>query len=352
MKKLNLYQWMKLDECLMTVSLINASSSGKGPPPHPGHPLGTPSTPRGPQAACAGGLLPPRARQSCWLGAEWGDNHTPQPHVPPLLAAEKALLRSQLDQTALAKKELEENCRKAAATLTRVTQEQERCQQNLLTTEANCESAKTNLELLKHECSSLRSDVSYTFQRVKELVSPYSCSAVHEQLSRLTQRTEGLFLWQQDRESKYVGKSVCNLNVLQCQNNCTREKQELEKRLQDAEKQVKGGQEEKKQLLAEKQKLFKELEEKTKAAVQAGYLKEQLNICLVSKVRELRHRAPVAAPGTLRGRAGRTRGRAHPSFAHPLFLLRSRFCAAAGAPWAGRSRCGTLRGATARGHPW
>ncbi|NWR64050.1 PLVAP protein, partial [Bucorvus abyssinicus] len=225
MKKLNLYQWMKLDECLMTVSLINASCS-----------------------------------------------------------AEKALLRSQLDQAALAKKELEENCRKAAATLTRATQEQERCQQNLLTIKADCESARTNLELLKHECRSLRSDTSYTFQRIKELVSPYSCSAVHEQLSRLSQQTEGLFLWQQDRESKYVGKSVCNLNVLQCQNNCTREKQELEKRLQEAEKLVKGGQEEKKKLLAEKEKLIKELEEKTKAAVQAGYLKEQLNICMVSKV--------------------------------------------------------------------
>lgn len=140
--------------------------------------------------------------------------------------------------------------------------------------------------------------MSYTFQRIKELVSPYGCSTVHEQLSRLTQRTEELFLWQQDRESKYVGKSVCNLNVLQCQNNCTREKQELERRLQDAEKQVKGGQEEKKKLLAEKEKLIKELEEKTKAAVQAGYLKEQLNLCMVSKVRDPQHRAPsAAAPG-------------------------------------------------------
>lgn len=49
MKKLNLYQWMKLDECLMTVSLINASCSGKGPPPHPRHPLPAPGDPQHPQ---------------------------------------------------------------------------------------------------------------------------------------------------------------------------------------------------------------------------------------------------------------------------------------------------------------
>lgn len=211
---------------------------------------------------------------------------------PPLPTAEKALLRSQLDQTALAKKELEENCRKAGATLAKATQEQESCQQNLLTTRAVCETTKTNLELLKHECSSLRSDVSYSFQRIKEKLSPYGCSTAQEQLSWLTQRLEGLFLWQQERETRYVGKSVCDMNLHQCHLNCSREKQELEKRLQDVEKQVKGGQEEKKKLLAEKEQLGKQLEEKSRAATQAGYFKEQLNICMGSKVRELppRHR--------------------------------------------------------------
>ncbi|KAM6231361.1 plasmalemma vesicle-associated protein [Spheniscus humboldti] len=224
MMRIIFYQKTKLDECHMTISLINASCS-----------------------------------------------------------AEKALLRSQLDQTALAKKELEENCRKAGSTLTKATQEQESCQRDLLTTRTICESTKTNLELLKHECSSLRSDVSQSFQRIK-MLSPYSCSAIQEQLSWLTQQTEGLFLWQQERETKYVGKSVCDMNLLQCRINCSGEKQELEKRLQDVEKQVKGGQEEKKKLLVEKEQLGKELEEKSKAAAQAGYFKEQLNICMGSKM--------------------------------------------------------------------
>ncbi|NXK15527.1 PLVAP protein, partial [Herpetotheres cachinnans] len=199
-------------------------------------------------------------------------------------SAEKAWLQSQLDQKTLAKKELEENCRKAGTTLTKATQEQESCQRDLLTTKALCESTKTNLELLKHECSSLRSDTNYIFQRIKDMVSPYGCNAIHEQISWLTQRTEGLFLWQQERENKYVGKSVCDMNLLQCRINCSKEKQELEKRLQNVEEQVKGGQEEKKKLLAEKEQLGKELEEKSKAAAQAGYFREQFNTCMGSKV--------------------------------------------------------------------
>ncbi|XP_068276835.1 plasmalemma vesicle-associated protein [Nyctibius grandis] len=225
MMKIIFYQKTKLDECHMTISLINASCS-----------------------------------------------------------AEKALLRSQLDQTALAKKELEDTCRKAGATLSKATEEQESCRRELLTTRTIYDSTKTNLELLKHECSSLRTDISYSFQRIKEMLKPYSCGAVHEQLSWLTQRTEGLFLWQQERETKYVGKSVCAMNLLQCRTNCSGEKQELEKRLQDVEKQVKGGQEERKKLVAEKEQLGKELEEKSKAAAQAGYFKEQLNICMGSKM--------------------------------------------------------------------
>ncbi|KAM9618953.1 plasmalemma vesicle-associated protein [Morphnus guianensis] len=225
MMKIIFYQKIKLDECHMTISVINASCS-----------------------------------------------------------AEKALLRNQLDQTALAKKELEENCRKAGATLTKATQEQESCQRDLLNTRIACEPAKSNLDLLKHECRSLRSDMNYFFQRIKGLAVPYSCSDVNEQVTWLTQQTEGLFLWQQERETKYMGKSVCDMNMLQCRINCSREKQDLDKRLQDAEKQVKGNQEEKKKLLVEKEQLSKELEEKSKAAAQAGYLKDQLNICMGSKM--------------------------------------------------------------------
>ncbi|KAK2541874.1 Plvap [Columba livia] len=219
------YQKRKLDECHMTISLINASCS-----------------------------------------------------------AEKAQLRSQVDQSTLSKKDLEENCRKAGATLTKTTEEQKSCERELMTTKTVCESTKTNLELLKHECGSLRSDMSYSFQRIKDILSPYSCSTVHEQLNWLTQRTEGLFLWQQERETKYVGKSVCDMNLLQCRINCSGEKQELEKRLQDVEKQVEGGQEEKKKLLLEKEQLGKELEEKSKVAVQAGHLREQLSLCMGSKL--------------------------------------------------------------------
>ncbi|NXT25404.1 PLVAP protein, partial [Syrrhaptes paradoxus] len=225
MMKIIFYQKTKLDECHMTTSLINANCS-----------------------------------------------------------AEKALLRSQLDQTALGKKELEENCRKAGTALGRATQEQESCRRELQGTRTLCESTRSNLELLKHECRSLREDVGYSFQRIKEMVRPYSCGAVDEQLSALALRTERLFLWQQERDSKYVGKSVCDMNLLQCHLNCSGEKEELGKRLQELEKQVKSGQEEKKKLLGEKEQLGKELEEKSKAAAQAGYFKEQLNICMGSKV--------------------------------------------------------------------
>ncbi|XP_074707908.1 plasmalemma vesicle-associated protein [Strix uralensis] len=224
MMNIILYQWIKLEECHMTTSHVNTSCSG-----------------------------------------------------------EKATLQSQLDQAALAKKELEEKGHKVDAMLAKATQEQESCQRDLLTTRTVCESSKTNLDLLKHECGALRSDISYPLQHIKETLGPYSCSAVHEQLSRLMQRTEGLFLWQQERESMYRGKSVYEMNLLHCHLNCSRGKQELEKRLQEVEKQVKGSQEEKKKLLVEKEQLGKELEDKSKAAAQAGYFKEQLNICMGSK---------------------------------------------------------------------
>ncbi|XP_062490379.1 plasmalemma vesicle-associated protein [Pezoporus occidentalis] len=225
MMKIIFYQKTKLDECHMTIGLINASCS-----------------------------------------------------------TDKVLLRSQLDQAAQAKKEQEENCRKEGALLSKATAEQESCQQELRSSQSLLESTRHNLELHKQECSTLRSDVSYSFQRIKEMLSPYSCTAVHDQLNWLTQRTERLFLWQQDRDTKYVGKSVCEASLSQCQQNCSREKQELEKRLQGSEKQVKGGQEEKKKLLAEKEQLGKELEEKSKAAAQAWYFKDQLSICMGSKM--------------------------------------------------------------------
>ncbi|XP_068776017.1 plasmalemma vesicle-associated protein [Struthio camelus] len=198
--------------------------------------------------------------------------------------AEKAMLQSQQDQMALAKRESAESCAKAGAALSKVTRENEGCQRELLTTKTSCGTTRSQLELLKSECVSLQADVSYSLQRIKELLSPYSCGSAQEQLSWLTQRTEGLFLWQQERDTKYVGKTVCNMNVAQCQMNCSQDKQDLDKRLQDAEKQLQSSQEEKKKLAAAKEQLSKDLEEKSKAAAQATYLREQLNICMGSKM--------------------------------------------------------------------
>ncbi|XP_040393746.1 plasmalemma vesicle-associated protein isoform X3 [Cygnus olor] len=199
-------------------------------------------------------------------------------------SAEKAQLRSQLDKTALARKELEDNCAKTSTALAKASQEREGCQQELLSTQTLCDSTKSHLELLKRECSILRPDISISLQRIRETISPYGCSSAHEELRRLTQRTEGLFLQQQERDTMYREKSACDVNLLQCRFNCSREKQELEKRLQEADKQLKGGQEEKKKLLAEKEQLSKEVGEKSKAAVQANYLKQRLSICEGSKL--------------------------------------------------------------------
>uniref|UniRef100_A0A8C4UCX5 PLVAP protein n=1 Tax=Falco tinnunculus TaxID=100819 RepID=A0A8C4UCX5_FALTI len=171
-------------------------------------------------------------------------------------SAERVLLQHQLDQKTLAKKEVEEKCRQVDAMLTKATQEQENCQWELLTTKAIYKPTKSNLELLKRECSSLKSDMNYIFQRIKDM----------------------------EWETNYMEKSFCDMNLVQCHTNCSKEKQELDKQLQKVEAQLKGGQEEKKKLLAEKEQLRKELEEKSRAAAQAVYFKEQLNICMGSKI--------------------------------------------------------------------
>ncbi|NXR13535.1 PLVAP protein, partial [Semnornis frantzii] len=225
----------------------------------------------------------------CGVGVIGGEgNHAPQPHAPlpppPFPAVEKAQVKSQLDQTTLSMKELQESSRKSAATLSKVTQEQARCQEDLTIAKASYESTKTHMDLLKQECVSLRSYVSYTLQHISERLTSYSCKPAQDQFNWLAERIEKLFLRQHELESQYMGKSVCDMYLQQCHANCSREKQELEKRLQDAGKQVEGGQEERKKLAAEKERLSKELEEKGKVAAQAEYFKEQLNICLGSKV--------------------------------------------------------------------
>ncbi|NWX94557.1 PLVAP protein, partial [Nothoprocta pentlandii] len=204
MMRIIFYQKTKLDECHMTISLINASCQ-----------------------------------------------------------AEKATLRSQQDQTALARRELEERCGKASAALAAASRAGEGCQRELLTTRTGCDATRSQLELQQRECTTLRNDVHYSLQRIKELLGPYSCSSAQEQLSWLAQRTEGLFLWQQERDAKYVGKTVCTMMVAQCQLNCSHDKQDLGKRLQEAEKRAQSSQEEQRKLLAAKELLAKELEEKS-----------------------------------------------------------------------------------------
>ncbi|NWU95668.1 PLVAP protein, partial [Upupa epops] len=173
---------------------------------------------------------------------------------PAALRAERVVLQSQLDKSTQQKKELTDNCSRARAELLEASQKQESCQQDLVSTKQLLQSSRINQELLQQECRSLRSDVSYSFQRIKE---------------------QGLFLWQQERDTKYVGRSVCDMSLLQCQHNCSREKQELQKRLQEAEKRSRDGQEERRRMLEEKEQLGRELEGKRKAVAQAEGFKEQ-----------------------------------------------------------------------------
>ncbi|KAI6072367.1 Plasmalemma vesicle-associated protein [Aix galericulata] len=216
-------------------------------------------------------------------------------------SAEKAQLRSQLDQTALARKELENNCAKGSTELAKAKQEHEGCQQELLRTQTQQTATKSQLELLKRECNILRSEFSISLQRIRDMINPYSCSSVHEDLRRLAQRAEEFFLQQQNHEATYQEKGACELNLLQCRFNGTRVRQELEKRLQEADKQLKGGQEEKKKLLAEKEQLSKELGEKSKAALQTNYLKQKLSICEGSKRIDTFDLTSLWVPGTVGG---------------------------------------------------
>ncbi|NWR39457.1 PLVAP protein, partial [Tachuris rubrigastra] len=202
-----------------------------------------------------------------------------------LCTADKLQLQRQLDQITLSKKELEENYQKTQTTLAKTTQEHERCREDLRTNRTNWDFTKTELELLKHESRSLKNDINDNFQRLVELVKQYRCSEAENKLQQIREDTEGLFRWQQDRDTMYVRRRICEVSVEQCRIGFTRELQELRQRLQAMEKQVKDGQEERKKLQGDKEQQAKELEEKRKAvAAQAESLREQLNICMGTKV--------------------------------------------------------------------
>ncbi|NXK85579.1 PLVAP protein, partial [Formicarius rufipectus] len=223
--------------------------------------------------------------RSCppWGGEHtWGGAHT---LYPTLCTANKLQLQRQLDQTTLSKKDLEENCQKTQATLVKTTQEQERCQEDLRTNRTSWEFTKTELELQKHECRSLKNDVNENFQRITSLVKQYRCSQAEDELQQLMDHTDGLFRWQQDRDTRYMRKDACEVSVEQCRITFSREMQDLRNRLQAMEKQVNDGQEGRKKLQAEKEQLGKELEDKRKTAVaQAESLREQLSVCMGTKV--------------------------------------------------------------------
>lgn len=221
-------------------------------------------------------------------GEGWGSTAA-HPNPPPH-AAEKAQLQEQLNTAMQQRKELGQNSSKAGAALGKARQEQERCQQELKATGVLCDTTKAQLEHLKGECDTLRSNVLYNLRTMSISNKNFGCSQVEEQLRLLMHRVEELFSRQQKHESDYVGKSICDLTLQQCHLNCSHEKLELGRRLQEVQQQLRGGQEEQRKLLAEKERLSKELGEKSKAAAQANYFSEQLKLCMSTKVGSSRAR--------------------------------------------------------------
>ncbi|NXC08543.1 PLVAP protein, partial [Orthonyx spaldingii] len=199
--------------------------------------------------------------------------------------AEKLQLQRQLDQAALSKKNLEESGQKSKTMLAEVTQERDRCQQDLQSARTKEDFSRTELELQRHACRSIQSDVNEKFQRITELAKQIQCGDVEDKLRQLRVRTDGIFQWQQERDSHYIHKNIYELSMKQCRLNCSRETQELGNRIQDLEKREKEGKEERKKLEVEKEKVGKELEEKRRAAAaQAETLREQLGVCMGTKV--------------------------------------------------------------------
>ncbi|NXR43767.1 PLVAP protein, partial [Hippolais icterina] len=192
--------------------------------------------------------------------------HPPQPLSPIPPKAEKLQLQRQLDQASSSKKLLEESGQKSQAELAKATQERDKCQQDLRSARTDGEISKTQLELQRHECRLLQSDISDKFPTISELVKQFRCGAAETELRQIRERAEELFRRQQERDSQFVWRNSCELSVQQCRLNCSRQGQELERRIQALEKAQRDGLEERKKLQAEKEKVGKELEEKSRAA--------------------------------------------------------------------------------------
>ncbi|NWV82329.1 PLVAP protein, partial [Dasyornis broadbenti] len=227
----------------------------------------------------------PQLQELVYLQVRLAECHMTTTLINTSCSAEKLQLQRQLDQATSSKKNLEDSSQKTEATLAKATQDRDRCQQDLQNTKMEWEFSRTELELQRHECRALKGDISDKFQRVMDLAKQSRCGDIEDELRQLRDRTEGLFRWQQDRDSRYVQKNACELSVRQCHLNCSREMQELEKRIQGLEKREREEKEERAKLEAQREKVGKEMEEKRRAAAaQVEALREQLGVCMGAKV--------------------------------------------------------------------
>ncbi|NXX32282.1 PLVAP protein, partial [Nicator chloris] len=198
---------------------------------------------------------------------------------------DKMQLRQQLEQASSSKKSLEERGRQSQAELDKAIQERNRCQQDLESTRTEGEYSKAELQLQRRECRSLQSNVSNKLPKILELVKQIRCGEAELELRQIREGAEGLFQQQQERDSQFLLRKGCERDLQQCRLNCSRERQDLERRIQGLEKREKDGVEERKRLEAEKEKVGKELEEKRRAAAaQVEVLREQLAFCMAAKV--------------------------------------------------------------------
>lgn len=159
------------------------------------------------------------------------------PKSPP--KAEKLQLQRQLDQAGSSKKTLEESGRQSQTELAKATQERDKCQQELRSARTEGDFSRTELQLQRHECRSLQSDLSDKFPRLLELAQQFHCREAESELKLIRSRAEGLFRRQQERDSQFIWRNSCELSLEQCRLNCSRQTQELDKRIQDLEKRDK-----------------------------------------------------------------------------------------------------------------
>ncbi|NWT76884.1 PLVAP protein, partial [Prunella himalayana] len=213
-----------------------------------------------------------------------GGWHRPQVTLlsPP---PEKLQLQLKLDQASSSKKTLEDSSQQSQAELAKATSERDTCQRELQDARTEGHLSRMELQVQKQQCSSLQSDVSEKILRASELAKQYQCKEAEKELGQMRERLEALLRRQQERDAHFVWRSSCELSVQQCRHNCSRDLQELHRSIQGLQKREKDGLEERKRLEAEKEKVGKELEEKRKAAAAlAESLREQLGVCMGTKV--------------------------------------------------------------------